>query len=81
MWLEDVDLETGRGAEIAGVVEQPLERIQALGAESDDRDSHGVDQAAAPAKWAVFSCTSDASSAGPHPSARSTHSSSYTVSR
>ena len=42
--LEHVDLNAA--VQTAGVVEQPLERVQALGAESDDRDSHGAGQAA-----------------------------------
>jgi hypothetical protein len=38
MRLEDVDLEPQAGLEAAGVVEQPLESEQALGAEAGDGD-------------------------------------------
>ena len=40
--LEDVDLHAHRRVEVARVVEQPLEREQALGAEAGDRDPQGA---------------------------------------
>ena len=89
MRLEHVDLEAGPVGQSPGVVEQALEREEALRAEADDRDAEGA--ARVGLRTRVYrsdgsdgpspSATSPARTPGGQPSSRVTQPSSYTVSR